>query len=244
MWHVQILLKESLRHCEVAVWTPVALSCGPRSPFFFFPCFLTSLPCTPQLLSGNASHAPLSQSVDCSPYGSIKTSCCTKNNFWHSDKVLPNEDRKGRDMKLFGNVCGVLGSQTGSWGCLFCLQHCLLIPPAITHLSVLVRADQGHGNLHFYVSGLLPPSPFPPISLLPSVSVFKDLLAEGGRWMRGTSPRIYKKLLAGRKSLSLSSTLMKRKQNIVAHFWFLILKCFAPPTTRFRWNGTENKLID
>lgn len=47
--------------------------------------------------------------------------------------------------------------------------------------------------------------------------------------MSGTSPRIYKKLLASHKSLSLSSALMK-KWNIVAHFYFLILKCFAPPS--------------
>lgn len=79
-----------------------------------------------------------------------------------------------------------------------------------------------------------------PSQTLPSVPVLKGLHAggravslitlwsfrEGGRSEREKErdmfPHIYKKLLASCKSLSLSSALVKRKYNLVAHFFSFI----------------------
>lgn len=80
MWRIhKIPLNESLLLCELAVCTPIAPSGGvcplPSLSFLsLFFCLLASLQFTLWLLSGNATHAPFSQStsIDCSPYGSIK----------------------------------------------------------------------------------------------------------------------------------------------------------------------------
>lgn len=210
----QIPLNGSLTRCQAAVGTPVARSCGPHPPS---PHFFTSLPCTLQLLSGNASHALFSH-VSRLHMVQLRRAAALKITFDIQIKFC--QMRTGREERLnfCFSMCVTLWNHKWDWGCFSGL------------VAVLVVSMCYYTSEHFrlYRPGTWQPTFFclrapPHHRLLPSVSVFKDLLAEWGR-------RIYKKLLVSCRSLPLYSTSVKGKWNIL----FSHMKCFAlPPTTRF-----------